>query len=506
MTNSFAESTVNGNILVVDDTPLNLGGLVTILSERGHMVRPASSASMALRTLEAGLPDLILLDIRMPDMDGYELCEKLKSDARTRDIPIIFISALTEVDEKVKGFESGGVDYIAKPFQAEEVLARVDTHLTLRRYQAGLEDIVRERTVELQQALEKAEGLNTELQDSLAENERLREKIQVEHVYLQEEIRVDHDFTDIIGQNQEFKYMLFKVRQVAETDTTVLITGETGTGKELVARALHAAGNRKDRPLIKVNCATLPANLIESELFGHEKGAFTGAVNRQIGRFELADGGTIFLDEIGELPLELQPKLLRVIQEGEFERLGNPRIHTVDVRIIAATNRDLKQAVLKERFRQDLYYRLNVYPVSVPPLRDRSDDIPLLVNVFVQKYSKKLGKQIDRVPQKTLDVLQSYVWPGNIRELENVVERSVITSPDNTLRVELPSKPDFPVHTGKTLEHVEREYIIQVLNSKDWRVSGPKGAAAILGMNPATLRSRMSKLGIQKPHKKLTDQ
>jgi len=293
------------------------------------------------------------------------------------------------------------------------------------------------------------------------------------------------------------KSLLVKVEQVASTDTTVLILGETGTGKELVARALHHASLRKNRPLVKVNCAALPAHLIESELFGHEKGAFTGAHTRRIGRFELADGATIFLDEIGELPLELQSKLLRVIQEGEFERLGDSRMRTVDVRVIAATNRNLKEEIRTARFRQDLFYRLNVYPLTVPPLRERPDDIPLLVESFAQKFSKKLGKQIDKIPQKTMNSFQQYAWPGNVRELENVVERAVISSHDAVLRVELPEISILPVQSNKTLEEVEREHILRVLKTKNWRISGSQGAAAVLGLHSNTLRSRMQKLGIE---------
>jgi chemotaxis protein methyltransferase CheR len=257
---------------------------------------------------------------------------------------------------------------------------------------------------------------------------------------------------------------------------------------------------------VKVDCATLPSHLIESELFGHEKGAFTGATSKQIGRFEVADGATIFLDEIGELPLELQSKLLRVLQEGKFERLGNPHTITVDVRVIAATNRDLEEETRKGRFRQDLYYRLNVYPISIPPLRKRKDDIPLLVRSFVHKFSKKLGKPIESIPQSTMDTLYQYFWPGNVRELENMIERAVINARNKALRVELPENLASPIDTDKTLEvdvyktlaEVEREYILRILTKTNWRIAGPDGAATILEINPSTLRSRMQKLGIKK--------
>jgi transcriptional regulator with GAF, ATPase, and Fis domain len=286
---------------------------------------------------------------------------------------------------------------------------------------------------------------------------------------------------------------------VAPTETTVLISGETGTGKELIARALHHTSPRKAHPLVKVNCAALPAHLIESELFGHERGAFTGATARRIGRFEFAQGGTIFLDEIGELPLELQPRLLRVIQEGEFQRVGSSKTLKSDVRVIAATNRHLKEEISAGRFRQDLFYRLSVYPLAMPPLRERTEDIPLLVQAFVQKFSKRLGKQIETIPQRTMHALQQYSWPGNVRELENVIERAVIITPDDILRIELPQEQVLAADVSKTLNEIEREYILQVLESKNWRVSGPKGAAVVLGLNEATLRSRMQKLGIQRP-------
>jgi transcriptional regulator with GAF, ATPase, and Fis domain len=420
----------------------------------------------------------------MSNMDGYTVCERLKANEQTRDIPVIFISALDETVDKVKGFEVGGMDYITKPFQPEEVLVRVKTHLILQRLRNHLEEVVEERTAELQKVL--------------AEVQQLKDKLQAENIYFRKEIQLEHNFDQIIGHSKSLKYTLFRVEQVAPTDTTVLISGETGTGKELIAHAIHHASSRSERPLVKVNCAALPAHLIESELFGHEKGAFTGATTKQIGRFELADRATLFLDEVGELPLELQAKLLRVLQDGEFERLGNPRTIRVDVRVIAATNRNLEAEVRAGRFREDLYYRLNVYPLSVPPLRERLDDIPLLVQAFVQKLSKKLGKQIDSIPQKTMDALQQYAWPGNVRELENVIERAIITVQDTVLRVELPRTQPLSVKSHKPLNEMEREYILQVLEDTGWTIGGDYGAASILGLPPSTLRSRMQKLGIKR--------
>ncbi|MGB5894913.1 MAG: sigma 54-interacting transcriptional regulator, partial [Ignavibacteriaceae bacterium] len=282
--------------------------------------------------------------------------------------------------------------------------------------------------------------------------------------------------------------------------TTVLLEGETGTGKELFARAIHQKSKRREKPLVMVNCASLPATLIESELFGHEKGAFTGALQKQIGRFELANGGTLFLDEVGEIPIELQAKLLRVLQNGEYERIGDPRTNKVDVRVIAATNRELEQEILRGRFRKDLYYRLNVYPISIVSLRERVSDIPLLVEHFVKQFNQKLGKNITRIPKKVIERLKKYDWPGNIRELENVIERAVILSTSSTLSVEQLRTPDFAAKEKlRTLAEQERIYIEEVLNRTLWRIEGPKGAARILDMHPETLRSRMRKLGIVRP-------
>jgi PAS domain S-box-containing protein len=344
------------------------------------------------------------------------------------------------------------------------------------------------------------------LQKALTEVSQLKNQLQEENIYLQEEIKLAHNFDEIIGHSDAIKYVLYKIEQVAPTDSTVLITGETGTGKELVARAIHSASRRKNRPLVKVNCAALSASLIESELFGHERGAFTGAAARKIGRFELANDATIFLDEIGELPLELQVKLLRVIQEGEFERLGSSKTIKADVRIIAATNRNLQTEVQKGLFREDLYYRLNVFPITVPPLKQRSEDVPLLVEHFVQRFSKKLGKEITSVSPATLKSLREYSWPGNIRELANVIERAVINTQGEVLRLTDHfgiAHPEESSVSSKTLEEIEREHITRTLDDNGWRIEGPTGAAKILGLNPSTLRTRMTKLRIQKPQQSL---
>jgi formate hydrogenlyase transcriptional activator len=333
------------------------------------------------------------------------------------------------------------------------------------------------------------------------ETEALKARFQAEAVYLQEEIKTEHNFEEIIGQSAPVRRMLRHVEQVAPTDSTVLICGETGTGKELVARAVHDRSKRKDRPLVKVNCGSIPSGLVESELFGHEKGAFTGAMQRRIGRFELANGGTIFLDEVTELPLETQVKLLRVLQEGEFERVGSSQTIKVDVRVIAATNRDLTEIVKNGAFRSDLYYRLNVFPLEVPPLKHRKDDIPLLVNFFLTKFGKKLGKDVRGVSQNSMESLTTYDWPGNIRELQNVIERSVVVASGPIVNVDeslVRANGAIQDTALDTLENVERNHIRRALGETNWVIHGKKGAADILGINPSTLRSRMEKLGIKR--------
>jgi len=334
----------------------------------------------------------------------------------------------------------------------------------------------------------------------LEEIKLLRDQLEAENIYLRHELMSSDSFGEIVGESEILKHILYRVDQVASMDTTVLLEGETGTGKDLFARALHQRSKRSEKPLITVNCASLPANLIESELFGHEKGAFTGALQRQVGRFQLANGGTIFLDEVGEIPIELQAKLLRVLENGEFELIGNPTTKKVDVRVIAATNRDLEKEILRGGFRKDLFYRLNVYPITIVPLRERVSDILQLVEHFIKRFNLKLGKNITRIPRKVVEQLKKYNWPGNIRELENVIERAVILSTSSTLSIEKLRAPDYAAEEKlHSLADNERNYILKVLDRTLWRIEGPKGAAGILNMHPGTLRSRLQKLGITRP-------
>ena len=354
---------------------------------------------------------------------------------------------------------------------------------------------------------QQVEERTVELRTALSEIKSLKDQLEAENIYFRQELKTKHKLGHILGQSDGLKYVLYRAEQVAPTNTTVLILGETGTGKDLIAAAIHDMSPRRDRPLITVNCAALPANLIESELFGREKGAFTGADTRQVGRFEIANGSTLCLDEIGELPLELQAKLLRVIQHNEFERLGSSHTIKVDVRIVATTNRNLEEEVRKGRFRQDLYYRLNVFPITVPPLRQRKEDIPLLVEAFIERYARKLGKQITSVQKKTMKTLQDYPWPGNVRELESVLERAVIlcSGPVLQLADKLEISSPSMSSTIRTLEEVERNQILKILSETRWRIEGKDGAAAILGLHPSTLRARMHKLGILRPETKEPD-
>ena len=504
-------------ILCVDDEPLNLSLLEAMLSPRGYDVVSAANGPEALEKIAAERIDICLLDVMMPGMDGFEACRRIKSDDLHRNIPVVMVTSYTDMENRILGIEAGAEDFISKPFDSAEVLARIKMLLhvkslneELRNAHDKLELTVHERTKELTRAnaqllqeIDERKGAEESLQAAFAEIKLLKERLQAENVYLQQEVAREYNFGEIIGQSNAISHVFSRIEQVAPQDATVLLLGETGTGKGVVARAIHSSSARKDRSMVTVNCTAMPANLIESELFGREKGAFTGANARQIGRFELADHGTIFLDEIGEMPLELQSKLLRVIQDGEFERLGSPRSIKVDVRIIAASNRNLEEEIRNGRFREDLFYRLNVFPITIPPLRQRKDDIPLLVNHFVTKFNKKTGKRIETVSKETLNALQEYHWPGNVRELESVIERAVITSQGTALQVldrfdAFRKTGDVSGEEVKALAELEQDHILQVLRKTAWRIEGQNGAAVLLGLNPSTLRARMRKFGIRR--------
>lgn len=413
--------------------------------------------------------------------------------------PVYTLDFLTETFVEIR--QTGGLLTESSHFTKDGVEIPVEIRINYINFEG------REFTCSIVRDIRLRKRKEAALRAAFREIEELKTQLEAENNYLKEEIRTSHNFGEILSQSPSFREVLQAVEQVATTDSTVLITGESGTGKELIARALHRLSRRSERPMIKVNCAALPANLIESELFGYEKGAFTGAVARKKGRFELAHKGTLFLDEIGEMPMELQAKMLRVLQEGEFEPLGSGKTVKVDVRILAATNRDLLEEVKKGEFREDLYYRLNVFPLHCLPLRERKEDIPLLVRHFCKKLESRVGKKIEHIPKKVMDRLESYPYPGNIRELENIIERAVILSRGGKLeigdwlpRVEKPVEEigDFP-----SLERMQREHIVKALQKTNWRVSGAKGAAKLLDMHPNTLESRMKKLGIVRSNEAL---
>ena len=589
-------------IHIIDDTPNNLKVLCDYLLENGFEVFVSMDGESGLEQIAQQRPDLILLDVMMPGIDGFETCERLKASTELKDIPVIFMTALSDTNEKIKAFGLGAVDYVTKPFNQEEVLARVSTHLMLRQLQTTLElknqelqkaeekyrsvfehavvgifqstsdgrlltanpalarmlgydsetDLMTtvtdlgsqlylapNRRAELLHAL-KTEGTvsNRESQvlrkdtsvmwisesirtvhqpngtvlyyegfvddiTSRKSAEMLNTRLQAQNVYLESEIEAEHNYGEVITQSDNLKKILGLIHHVAPTDSTVLLEGETGSGKEVFARAIHHHSKRKDHPLVKVNCGAISAGLVESELFGHEKGAFTGATAKRIGRFELADGGTLFLDEIGELSPDIQVKLLRVLQEQEFERVGGSVTLRVNVRVIAATNRSLRDEVKAGTFRADLYYRLNIFPVQIPPLRERNEDIVLLANHFLKRFATSMGKPLERLSKASAARLQQYSWPGNVRELANVVERAAILAQTPIVDIEdlidPPPISDNNLPAAGTLQDIERSYIHRILEEHNWILEGPQGAANVLGLNPSTLRFRMRKLGLTRP-------
>jgi DNA-binding NtrC family response regulator len=507
---------LSANLLIVDDQEANVILLEQLLAEAGYT---RISATMNPREVcdlhRQNHYDLILLDLQMPDMDGFQVMEGLKANGAEDYLPVLVITA--QPGHKLRALQTGAKDFISKPFELVEVETRIHNLLEVRllynqldNYNKVMERTVLERTDELLEAngqltqeIEERKKAEESLLARCEEIKRLKTLLQAENIYLRQEAARNYNFGQIVGQSEAITQVFSLVEQVAPMNATVLLLGETGTGKGVIARAVHSRSARKERPMITVDCTSLPANLIESELFGREKGAFTGADARQIGRFELADGGTIFLDEVGEMPLELQSKLLRVIQDGEFERLGNPRTIKVDVRIIAASNRNLEVEVSNGRFREDLYYRLNVFPITIPPLRKRKEDIPLLVKHFIAKFNKKMGKKIESVSKETLALLQGYHWPGNVRELESVLERAVIVSPGAALQVldrfaASRKREQTSGEEVKSIAELEHDHILMVLKETGGRIEGKNGAAILLGLNPSTLRARMRKLEISR--------
>jgi len=505
---------LNAKILIVDDQRANVQLLEQMLGDAGYLsVSSTMDPKQVCELYRENRYDLILLDLQMPGMDGFQVMEGLKEVEAGGYVPVLVITA--QPGHKLRALAAGAKDFIAKPFDLVEAKTRIHNMLEVRllykkieNYSKDLERTVRERTgelttsnLQLREEIQERQRGEESLREANAEISELKDRLEAENSYLQQEVGSQYNFGEIVGRSDILGQVFLRVAQVAPMDATVLLTGETGTGKGVVARAIHSSSSRKERPLITVNCTTLPAALVESELFGREKGAFTGAHTRQIGRFELADGGTIFLDEIGEMPLALQCKLLRVLQDGEFERLGSSRTIKTDVRVIAATNRVLEQEVREGRFREDLYYRLNVFPITIPPLRERREDIGLLVDHFVAKSNKKIGKKIRTVSKGTLSALQQYHWPGNVRELESVVERAVITSQGSALQVldrfETFRKKSEPAgQSVQDLIALEKDLIQNALQKTGWRIEGRNGAAQLIGLNPSTLRFRMRKYGI----------
>jgi formate hydrogenlyase transcriptional activator len=508
---TFDPEILDSKILIIDDEPVNVRLVEQMLKMHGFTCLESSvDPHIGVEMYLSLKPDLVLLDLLMPKMSGFEVLEEIKKIEGGAYPPVLVLTALADEKTRFKALEAGARDFLTKPMNQQEVLCRIRNlleirllHKRIKEHNLLLEKKVEERTADLLLA-------NNEL-------EVLQKQLQNENAYLRDEVTSEFDFEGIIGNSPSMQEVLKKIKQVAGSNSTVLIQGETGTGKELIARAIHEQSKRKKRALVKVNCGGIPRELFESEFFGHLKGAFTGAIKDRIGRFQLADKGTLFLDEVGEIPIELQPKLLRVLQEGEFEPIGEDRTRNVDVRIIAATNRDLKEETLKERFREDLYYRLDVFPIHVPPLRDRKEDIERIANFFIKDHSCRLNLKTVCLSEENIRDLDSYDWPGNIRELQNVIERALITAQDGVLNFDLRAKPNFlrrsteeisskeplpidDVFTAKEEKDRNRNNIIAALQKSNWKVYGSDGAAKILGLHPQTLSNKMKKLEIKKPN------
>jgi len=438
-------------VYVVDDDTSAREGVAGLIRSAGLTAETFTSAEEFLAAPRPRVPSCLVLDVSLPGASGLDLQQELaKSDAQ---IPIIFLTGHGDIPMTVRALKAGAATFLTKPFDDEELLKAIRQCITAD------------------------------------EEERL---------YLQSEIRSERNFNDIIGRSEALHRVLEQVATVAPTDATVLVHGETGTGKELVARAVHNLNARRDRPFVRINCAAIPSGLLESELFGHERGAFTGALMQKKGRFELADRGSLFLDEIGDISPELQPKLLRAVQEHEFERLGSSKTIQVDVRIIAATHRDLRGMIREGKFREDLFYRLNVFPIEIPPLRERREDIPVVDENFVPKRSRQMGKKIKPISPRAMEVLANAPWPGNVRELQNIVERAIILSRGEVLDSAHFELPGLEAAPSPISEAAERQQIEDALRASRGRISGVDGAAQALGIAPSTLESRIQRLGVDK--------
>jgi len=458
----------NPFVFVVDDDAPTRDSLKDLIGSAGLNVETFASAQEFLTNPRPHAASCLVLDVNLPGLSGLDLQQELAKLGV--QISIIFITGHGDIPMSVRAMKAGAIEFLTKPFCDEDLLDAVEQAISHSRQ---IEQI---KTRPDDEKKSSEDGLSSVI-----------------------------SFSEIVGQSAVLRRAIKEVETVAPTDSTVLIYGETGTGKELIARAIHNLSSRRSNPFVKLNCAAIPTGLLESELFGHEKGAFTGAIAQRIGRFELAKHGTIFLDEIGDIPLELQPKLLRVLQEREFERLGSTKTLHSDARLIAATNANLAERVAEKKFRSDLYYRLNVFPISIPPLRERKEDIPLLARHFLEKYARRMNRRVDSIPAVAMDAMSEYQWPGNVRELENFIERSVILSPASELQpplAELAQQRNFSTTLSQrspaTRKEAEREHILRALRDSNWRIGGSTGAAARLGMKRTTLGSLVKRLGIDR--------
>ncbi len=476
-------SDTGATVYVVDDDASAREGVARLIRSAGMMTKTFASGEEFLAAARPTIPSCLVLDVNLPGLSGLDVQKELiKSGAQ---IPVIFLTGHGDIPMTVSAVKAGAVDFLTKPFDDEALLAAIRQTLTF--------DLKEETRGEMSQV-----GNQVAMAE---ENALAYEHLQDQRLYLESEISSECNFEDIVGKSAALRKVLDQLAIVAPTGSTVLLHGETGTGKELFARAIHNRSPRRERTFVRLNCAAIPSGLVESELFGHEKGAFTGALMQKRGRFEVADGGSLFLDEIGDISLDLQPKLLRALQEHEFERLGSTKTIHVDVRLIAATHRDLEAMIRSNQFREDLFYRLNVFPIEIPPLRERREDIPLLVHYFVSRLARRMQKQIRTIPKQAMEALVSATWPGNVRELENFIERCVIVTAGEELKVPSPElKRSLPrdAAPGSTFEEVGRQAIVEALKAASGKIAGKSGAAERLGLKRSTLQNKILRLNISK--------